>query len=236
MTIGRSWPSGFAAQLELPYRYTGGGVLDDCDRQLARLLRPAGRRTRAACRRIESASPTRATARCCSTSIRLQPDSATSPLDFGRSLRSTTPSAAALWLSIKLPSGDADRFTGSGATDVSLAIAGEHRLGERLVGRSDRRPSRGSARASALPTQQHDVVWSGARRSRLARVARTGAEGAARCTQRGVRRSRSRFPRRRAGAHRRRRLSLRIRLAVRLSQSARTSLSRARPTSSSCSG
>ena len=29
VTIERSWSSGFAAQLELPYRYTGGGVLDD---------------------------------------------------------------------------------------------------------------------------------------------------------------------------------------------------------------
>ena len=28
VTIGRSWSSGFAAQLEIPYRYTGGGVLD----------------------------------------------------------------------------------------------------------------------------------------------------------------------------------------------------------------
>src|SRR4030095_12952638 len=29
VTIARSWSSGFAAQLEIPYRYTGGGVLDE---------------------------------------------------------------------------------------------------------------------------------------------------------------------------------------------------------------
>ena len=29
VTIGRSWSNGFAAQLQIPYRYTGGGVLDD---------------------------------------------------------------------------------------------------------------------------------------------------------------------------------------------------------------
>jgi hypothetical protein len=51
-------------------------------------------------------------------------------LDFGRSLYDATSGAVAAWLSVKVPSGDADRLTGSGATDVSLAIAGEHRLGE----------------------------------------------------------------------------------------------------------
>ena len=29
VTLGRSWSSGFAARLEIPYRYTGGGSLDD---------------------------------------------------------------------------------------------------------------------------------------------------------------------------------------------------------------
>ena len=29
VTIGRSWSNGFAAQLQILYRYTGGGVLDD---------------------------------------------------------------------------------------------------------------------------------------------------------------------------------------------------------------
>jgi hypothetical protein len=28
VTIGRSWTNGFAAQVQIPYRYTGGGVLD----------------------------------------------------------------------------------------------------------------------------------------------------------------------------------------------------------------
>ena len=29
MTVGRSWANGFAAQMQIPYRYTGGGVLDN---------------------------------------------------------------------------------------------------------------------------------------------------------------------------------------------------------------
>ena len=159
LTIGRSWSNGFAAQLELPYRYTGGGVLDDAiDSWHDFFGLPEGERATMRADRIRVAYAR-------DGEVLLDADSSAEglgdlSLDFGRTLLATTSSAAALWLSIKLPTGDADRFTGSGATDVSLAIAGDHRLGEdwsvfgqasvTWLGDGDR-----------LPAQQSDVAWSG---------------------------------------------------------------------------
>jgi hypothetical protein len=159
LTIGRAWPSGFAAQLELPYRYTGGGVLDDAIDSWHELFSlPEGARSTMPTDRVRIVYD-----HAGATLIDI--DSSASgladvSLDLGYSLRSTTASAAAVWLSVKLPTGDADRLTGTGATDVSLAIAGEHDLGKNWsvfgqagvtwLGDGDR-----------LPAQQRDVVWSG---------------------------------------------------------------------------
>jgi hypothetical protein len=159
VTLGRSWASGFAVQLELPYRYTGGGVLDqtiDSWHELFNL--PQGARSSMPKDRLRIVYQ-----RAGATLIDV--DSSTSgladvSLDFGYSLHSTTATALAAWLSVKLPTGDADRLTGSGATDVSLAIAGEHQLGDdwsvfgqagvAWLGDGDR-----------LPALQSEVVWSG---------------------------------------------------------------------------
>jgi uncharacterized protein DUF3187 len=159
VTIGRSWPSGFAAQLELPYRYTGGGVLDEAIDSWHDLFSlPQGARSAMPTDRVRIVYDHAGT-----TLIDI--DSSTSgladaSLDFGYSLRSTTATAVAAWLSVKLPTGDADRLTGTGATDVSLALAGEHELSKRWsvfgqagvtwLGDGDR-----------LTVQQRDVVWSG---------------------------------------------------------------------------
>jgi hypothetical protein len=129
MTIGRSWSSGFAAQLQIPYRYTGGGVLDDAIDSWHDLFGlPQGSRALSPKDRVRIAYAN-------GNDVRFDVQSSQAglgdiSLDFGRSLASSASTAAAAWLSIKLPSGDADRFTGSGATDVSLAIAAEQRLGE----------------------------------------------------------------------------------------------------------
>ena len=129
VTVGRSWPSGFAAQLEIPYRYTGGGVLDSAIDSWHDLFGlPEGTRAVSPQDRIRIAYARGNTVLFDVQSS--QAGLADISLDFGRSLSSTASSAATAWLSVKLPSGDADRFTGTGATDVSLAIAAEHRLGE----------------------------------------------------------------------------------------------------------
>ena len=129
VTIGRSWSNGFAAQLQIPYRYTGGGVLDDAiDSWHDFFGLPEGARAIMPTDRIRVAYAS-------DGAVLLDVQSSQSglgdiSLDFGRSLYDATSGAVAAWLSVKVPSGDADRLTGSGATDVSLAIAGEHRLGE----------------------------------------------------------------------------------------------------------
>jgi hypothetical protein len=53
------------------------------------------------------------------------------PLAIGYQLVASETSAAAAWLSVKAPTGKAEDFTGSGAVDVALSLAGEHRLAER---------------------------------------------------------------------------------------------------------
>ena len=158
VTIGHSWSNGFAAQLQIPYRYTGGGVLDSAiDSWHDFFGLPQGTRAFSPQDRIRIAYGRRNTVvfdvRSSQTGL------GDVSLDLGRSLHSTDSGAVAAWLSIKLPSGDADRFTGSGATDVSLAIAGEHRLGAdwstfaqvgiARLGEGDR-----------LSAQQRDFAWS----------------------------------------------------------------------------
>jgi hypothetical protein len=158
VTIGRSWSSGFAAQLELPYRYTGGGVLDEAIDSWHDLFSlPEGARSTMPTDRVRIVYD-HAGARL------IDIDSSASgladlSLDLGYSLRSSAATNVSAWLSVKLPTGDADRLTGTGATDVSLAIAGAHdfkdwsvfaQAGVTWLGDGDR-----------LPAQQHDVVWSG---------------------------------------------------------------------------
>jgi hypothetical protein len=159
VTIGHAWSSGFAAQLELPYRYTGGGVLDDAiDSWHDFFDLPEGARATLPTDRIRIAYARNG-------AVLLDVDSSASglgdvSLDFAYSLHSTAATAVAAWLSIKLPTGDAERLTGSGATDVSLAITGEHQLNEdwslfaqvgfTRLGDGDR-----------MTAQQRDTVWSG---------------------------------------------------------------------------
>lgn len=159
VTIGRSWSSGFAAQLELPYRYTGGGVLDDAiDDWHDFFSLPEGARSTMPTDRIRIVyQRAGATLLDIDSSVSGLGDAS---LDFGYSLRSTSTTAAAAWLSIKVPTGDADRLTGTGATDVSLSIAGEHGLSEdwSAFGQASVTRMGDGDRFAAL---QGDVVWSG---------------------------------------------------------------------------
>lgn len=159
VTIGRSWSNGFAAQLELPYRYTGGGVLDDAiDSWHDFFDLPAGARSSMPTDRMRIVYQ-----RAGATLINM--DSSVSgladaSLDLGYSLRSTSTTAVSAWLSVKVPTGDADRLTGSGATDVSLAIAGEHALSDSWSVFGQAAVTR-LGEGERLSTQQRDVVWSG---------------------------------------------------------------------------
>ena len=130
-----------------PYRYTGGGVLDDAiDSWHDFFGLPEGARAIMPTDRIRVAYARGA--------VLLDVQSSQSglgdiSLDFGRSLYDTTSGAVAAWLSVKVPSGDADRLTGSSAADVSLAIA-ESIDSAKTGRRSGKRALRGSATVSGF--------------------------------------------------------------------------------------
>jgi hypothetical protein len=51
-------------------------------------------------------------------------------LHLGKSLLDSETANASMWLQLKLPTGDAEDLTGSGATDVAARIQGSRRVGE----------------------------------------------------------------------------------------------------------
>ncbi|GFE81492.1 hypothetical protein GCM10011487_34920 [Steroidobacter agaridevorans] len=151
MDTGLSW------QLQLPYRYTGGGNLDSfIDSWHDTFGLPDGARSALPRDQIAIAY-TRAGTR------QVNINSSASGLgDIQAAVGYELPTAATLtaWLTVKLPTGDADKLTGSGGTDVSLLLAGQRSL-------SDRWSVFGQAAATylgegdLLPDRQRSVVWSG---------------------------------------------------------------------------
>jgi hypothetical protein len=80
-------------------------------------------------------------------------------LGAGYELTQSMNGSATAWLTVKLPSGSADDFTGSGGTDATFAIAGERRLGERWMSYGQVGVTR-LGDSELLPTLQEDWVWS----------------------------------------------------------------------------
>jgi hypothetical protein len=148
----------FAWQLQLPYRYTGGGNLDSfIDSWHDTFGLPDGARS-ALPRDQIGIRYTRAGTR------EVDINSSASGLGdiqvaLGHKIR-TDAAALMAWLTIKLPTGDADKLTGSGGTDVSLLLSGQRGLSARWA-------VFGQAAATylgdgdLLPDQQRSVVWSG---------------------------------------------------------------------------
>jgi hypothetical protein len=158
VTLQGSFMDGaFGWQLQLPYRYTGGGTLDGfIDGWHDTFGLPDGARSALPRDQIGIAY-TRAGER------RLDIDSSASgfadiQVAIGYELPTSTPLMA--WLTVKLPSGDADKLTGSGGTDVSLLLAGQHPI-------SDRWSAFGQAAVTYLGDgdllidQQRSLAWSG---------------------------------------------------------------------------
>lgn len=158
-TIGRGVGERLTVQLQVPYRTTGAGTLDNFiddwhgwfglvegDRPQLPVDQYRISYGRNGVPQLELRSP----------SSGLADISA----EVGYQIAANAKTLLAGWLSVKLPTGDADQLTGSGATDVSLAIAGERRvaarwsafgqLGASYLGQGD-----------LLPRQQRRVVWSG---------------------------------------------------------------------------
>lgn len=146
-------------QLQIPYRYTGGGSLDSfIDGWHDTFGLSEGARSALPRDQIGIAY-TRAGTR------QLDVSSSSSGLgdiqaSLGYEIQDSPRSTLTAWLNVKLPTGDADELTGSGATDVSLVLAGRRKLSRRWT-------AFGQAAVTylgdgdLLPDQQRDVVWSG---------------------------------------------------------------------------
>ncbi|WP_129776791.1 DUF3187 family protein [Peristeroidobacter soli] len=147
-------------RLQVPYRYTGGGTLDSfIDSWHNTFGLPDGARSALPDDQIAIAYTRTGTRQLDITSS----SSGLGDLQaaLGYELHSAASSTLTAWLDIKLPTGDADKLTGSGATDVSLVLAGRHsplnsrwtmfgQAGVTYLGEGD-----------LLPDQQRSVVWSG---------------------------------------------------------------------------
>jgi len=119
-----------AVQGELAWRQTSGGSLDSLVASWHDLFGlPNGSRDRLPedALLIEYRSGE-------STLLRIDEESsglADLPLSLGYQLAANVHGAVATWLTIKLPTGEAEDLTGSGAVDVALSLAGERQLSDR---------------------------------------------------------------------------------------------------------
>jgi hypothetical protein len=159
LVLGRALSDRWTVQLQLPYRYTGAGNLDSfIDSWHDFFGLPEGERPnlprdqfRIAYERNGDLVIDR------TSSVEGIGDLSA---DIGYQWISSEATSVAAWASLKLPTGDADDLTGSGAADASLALAAEHRFGDRwsafgqvavsFLGDGD-----------LLPAQQRSVAWSG---------------------------------------------------------------------------
>jgi hypothetical protein len=81
------------------------------------------------------------------------------PLAVGYQVSASEKTAVSAWLSVKLPTGDAQDLTGSGSTDVALSVAAQTQLAERwqLFGQFD---LAWLGEGDVLPQMQEDYAWS----------------------------------------------------------------------------
>jgi hypothetical protein len=159
LTLQKPLSNRFSIQLQLPYRYTGGGNLDGfIDGWHDAFGLPDGARSQLPSDDINIAYVRNGSRQLSTTSS--ASGLADIQAEVGYDLVASEASALSAWLSVKLPTGDADKLTGSGAADVSFILAGERRLnsdwsvfGQAAVTRL--------GEGELLSYRQEDVVWSG---------------------------------------------------------------------------
>ena len=156
LAFARSFDSGFTVRMELPFRETSGGSLDDFIDEWHEFFGLP-----------EGARPTldhddlrlfyeRDSATLINTRSR-QSGIGDVSLQVGRRIGDGPFTG---WVGVKLPTGDADRFTGSGSIDAMAAIAVEHALADRYVVFAQ---AAGSwlGNGDRLSAQQKRLAWSG---------------------------------------------------------------------------
>lgn len=149
----------FSFQLQVPHRYTGAGNLDgfiDGWHEVFDL--PEGARSDLPTDDINITY-------IGDRSRRLSMRSSASGLadvqaSLGYDVIASERSAMTAWLDVKLPTGDVDKLTGSGATDVSLILAGE-RLLDRYWSWFGQASVTWLGEGELLSYRQRSVVWSG---------------------------------------------------------------------------
>jgi hypothetical protein len=159
VTLQRVLSDRFALQLQVPHRYTGGGTLDsfiDGFHDISGTrdgIRP----------QLPSDQIRIQYTRFGNTQLNINSSSsglADIEAAIGWKLVQTPLSALMMWLDVKLPTGEADKLTGTGATDASIAFAGERRLADRwnLFGQA---AVTWLGEGDLLAQQQRSVLWSG---------------------------------------------------------------------------
>lgn len=170
LSTGRSFGQHFAFQLQLPYRYTGGGSLDSfIDRWHDFFGLPEGARPilpqddlHIAYRRDGITLLDLRTARS---------GIGDAHAAFGYQWLTTPRTSLATWVDVKLPTGDADKLNGSGAADASLLIAAAHSFRQRwsvfgqvsatYLGRGDLLPDQQRRRVGSVMVGTDVRVWRG---------------------------------------------------------------------------
>lgn len=159
LTLQRALSDRVALQLQVPYRYTGGGTLDHLIDSFHDISgTSAGVRPDLPSNQIRIQY-----AQFGSTQLNIASSSsglADIEAGIGWMLVQTPHSALTMWLNVKLPTGDADKLTGTGATDTSIAMAGERQLTGRwsIFGQA---AVTWLGEGNLLAQQQRSVVWSG---------------------------------------------------------------------------
>jgi hypothetical protein len=127
----RSFADHYALRLELPYRHTSAGSLDGfIDRWHDIFGLPEGARPSLPEDALRLFYRRDGSVRLDSSSAAMQGLGDVS-IELGRTLISTQESAVTGWIGLKLPTGDAEDFTGSGSVDVDVTIAAQRRFAGR---------------------------------------------------------------------------------------------------------
>ncbi len=157
-TLGRRLGERFAVQLQLPYFYIGGGVLDSfIDSFHDAIGLPEGARPR------QPEDALRISYQRDGVTLLEQHSSSSgvgeASVDLGYELMSSPRSAVTAWGSVKLPTARESTLRGSGAIDVALSLAGERRWSERWNTFAQVSVS-WLGKGDVLPRQQRDFVAS----------------------------------------------------------------------------
>lgn len=146
-------------QLQIPYRYTSGGTLDGViDSWHDAFGMSEGARTQLPTGQLDIGYVRSGDSLLNMTSS--AGGLADVQLAAGYEVFSSPSSALTAWLDIKLPTGEAHKLTGSGATDVSLLVAGRHRLDQRWSAFGQVAATRLGA-GDLVPARRRSVVWGG---------------------------------------------------------------------------